>query len=186
MHCLRVSLFAIGLLACGSKTDDKSGGGASKVEPSAPGGAYAAPVAPPPAGKVGPGRVSVLAISVEVPRSVQILSTTSKGKPGASILLGDGMVDLFSGDAAATTIEAVKAELQATKSPPQKFTKELVTSSGWHLEYLALGAVDKNKLYGLEVRTTIDGTTYHCRALTRFAGDAKLYASVCDSMQKAP
>ena len=181
-----VTVLSLGLLACGSKGDEPSGAGARAERP-ASGGAAGAPIAEMPKGKVGPGRVAVpgLGISVEVPRAVGMRSgTTDQGKPRISIDLGDFSVSVVSGDAVSPTLDGTKAALKAAKNPLQKVTQETVLEGGWHLEYEAAGAVDKNKLHGVDVRATLGGTAYQCSAIARDHDDARMYAAVCDSMQK--
>ncbi|MBA3817974.1 MAG: hypothetical protein H0X17_03715 [Deltaproteobacteria bacterium] len=88
---LPATVLAVGLLACGSKADEKAG--------AAPGGSPAtsgAQAAQMPKGKVGPGRVQLpgLGISVDVPRPVSMrMGQTHQGKPRLSIDLGDSRVD---------------------------------------------------------------------------------------------
>lgn len=181
---LRASLFALGLLACGSDE------GPAKTPPptGAPSPTAAAPTAPRSSAKVGPGRIVIpgLGISVEVARPVGIIGTAAMGKPGASLTVGDDMVYLTRGAGATMTLEANKAELRAARHPFQEITKESVTEGGWHLEYLALGSADKNKLRGVEVHATVAGTPVHCRALTRFGANAPALTAICDSMLAAP
>ncbi|HEY5949262.1 MAG TPA: hypothetical protein VIV40_27400 [Kofleriaceae bacterium] len=180
----RVTLLALVLLACGKKDDHAVA--SDKPAPSAPAGGAAAPPLVTSREPVGPGRVAVpgLGISVAVPKAVRFRDMSSPGKPRVAIDLGDMSVDIIPGEATSPTIDDTKAALKAAANPLDKITVERMTEGGWHLEYVALGQVDKNKLHGVDVHTTLGGTPYQCRAISRSSSEAAMYTAVCDSMQK--
>ncbi|HVV85690.1 MAG TPA: hypothetical protein VHE35_21675 [Kofleriaceae bacterium] len=61
-----------------------------------------------------------------------------------------------------STFDADKAETQKLTDGFKSFTKAEQSEGGWHLEFEGVSAIDNAPLYGVEVRTTINGKQYSC------------------------
>jgi hypothetical protein len=82
-------------------------------------------------------------------------------------------------------IDGAKAEIQKDPNPFKSFTKEEKTATGWRLEYELESMIDKKPVYGVQIRTVIDGVPFDCGSNTQSAAERDNVIKICSSLRKA-
>lgn len=189
-HTIAALLTAVALAttvaAC--KKDDKQGEGAAKTSDKADKAAGKDKKAEPAAPKLAFTKLGGLGVEAELPEGTQVDDNTAgAGFPSATIWASPTTFVHGAGDLSPikADLAAAKAEIEKDPNPFQKYTKEQTTEGGWHLEYELQSMMDKETLYGVTVRTTIDGKPYDCSSNTRSAAERDAVAKICGSLRKA-
>jgi hypothetical protein len=128
----------------------------------------------------------MLGLAIELPAPSEVRDASADA-PNARLSIGDDSMGVHTVTAVyASSMEAAKAELQKDPNPFKKFTKEQATEGGWHFEYELESMIDKSPLYGVKIRTTIDGKQYECGSNVRDAAIRAAVAKACATLKKAP
>jgi hypothetical protein len=173
---LIVTVFALALpaaVACKGKDAGSEEGGASK-----PADKATAPAAP--------TWVAIphMGLAVEMPGAGEV-SDTSADAPNASVSAGNTTVRVSTvTEAYPSSYEAARGQIEKEANPFKKFTKEEQTEGGWHLEYELESMMDKAPLYGVQIRSTIDGKQYECGSNERDQAARDAIAKACASLKK--
>jgi hypothetical protein len=178
-----LAVVAIAFAACKKKEEgtpsSKGAGAAAKTTEAA------APSAPAPVGPVWTA-IPLLGLTLETPGPGEV-SDTSADAPNASVLAGNVSIDVSTVTVAyPSTFEAAKADVQKDPNPFKRFTKEEKRDGGWYLEYELESMIDKSPLYGVQIRTTIEGKQYQCGRNDRDQANRDTVARACLSLKKAP
>ncbi|MCA9676572.1 MAG: hypothetical protein H6708_30195 [Kofleriaceae bacterium] len=146
----------------------------------------AEPAAPP--AKLTWARLGGLGLEAQVPDGTTVDDNTAgAGFPAATLwtspttfVMGAGELSPLQPDLA-----AAKGEIQKDPNPFKRFTKEEPTEGGWRLEYELESMIDQTPLYGVQIRTTIDGQPWECGSNTSSPAERAQVISICASLRKA-
>ncbi len=172
-----LSLFTITAAAC-KKDEAKAGDKAA---------AKAGDQAAPPA-KLAWTKLGALGVEAELPADATVDDNTAgAGFPAATIwttpttfVFGGGEMSPLKAD-----LEAAKAEIQKDPNPFKSFTKEEKTATGWRLEYELESMIDKKPVYGVQIRTSIEGQSFDCGSNTQSTAERDTVIKICSSLRKA-
>lgn len=129
-----------------------------------------------------------LGIEAELPADATVDDNTSgAGFPAATIwttpttfVFGVGDLSPLKAD-----LDSAKAEIQKDPNPFKSFTKEEKTATGWRLEYELESMIDKKPLYGVQIRTTIDGQSFDCGTNSQSTAERDTVIKICSSLRKS-
>jgi hypothetical protein len=178
-HLTLVAALSILATTAACKKDEAKAGDKAAAKS----GDQAAPTAKPQWMKLG-----ALGIEAEVPADATVDDNTSgAGFPAATIwttpttfVFGGGDLSPVKAD-----LDGAKAEIQKDPNPFKSFTKEEKTATGWRLEYELESMIDKKPVYGVQIRTTIDGVPYDCGSNTGSTAERDNVIKICSSLRKA-
>ena len=181
--CTTVFTLALGL-ACGGGSDkpapkgDKAEKAEAKPEDK---GADKPEAAPALAFK----KIDHMGLELEVPAGADVMDSSADA-PAAMVSSNDYTVMVSTvTEAYPSDFEAAKKSIEGDPNKFQKFTKEEQVEGGWHLEYEVESMMDKSPLYGVEIRSTIDGKQYTCGRNDRSAEARDNVAKACKTLRKA-
>lgn len=165
---IRASIFALALITftgCDKKKEEGGGATASK-------GTETAPKAP-----AGPTKLPKLALSIDVPGSVEV----------GDAIMGEGHMLQGSGIGAMQIEIASKAQtLDEAKSDADMYSpknlKAETLPDGWALTFENTGSAGKN--YFVQVRRDIGGKTYNCSTTGGEAKQAEAVLTACKSLKQ--
>ena len=179
------AVLALSLATTGCKKKEEGGGdkAAKPGETAKPGGA------PPPAAKLEWKKLGGLGVEVEAPSDATVDDNTANaGFPTATIWASPTTFVHGAGDMSPLKpdLDGAKAEIQKDPNPFKQFTKEEKSDTGWHLEYELSSMIDKAEtLYGVSIRTTIDGKPFECGSNARSTAERDNVVRLCKSLRKA-
>lgn len=179
-----VTLASLSLTAAACKKDEAKEGGSAKPAAGDKGGGKGAAPAP----KVEYKKVGGLGLEIEVPADVTIDDNTSgAGFPMATVWTWPTLFVQGPGDLSPVKpdLDGAKAEIQKDPNPFKTFTKEEKTDTGWHLEFELESMLDKKPVYGVQIRTTIDGQPYDCGSNTSSPAERDAVIAFCRTLRRA-
>jgi len=179
-----IAILVLAALGAGCKKDEGKGGGGSAGGESAKAGGGGEDKKPAPAAAWGVKPLDKLPLTAEVPAGAEIMDMSADA-PNVMISAEACTVNVSTvTEAYASDFDKAKAEVQKDPNPFKKFSKEEKTEGGWHLEFELESMMDKTPLYGVQIRTTIDGKQYECGRNERDAAKIACVVKVCQSLKK--